>query len=244
MRTSFICAIFVLAAAPAIAQTEWEGRVRIGVSGGGQLDTMRLNESIVLTKNVEPAPLTTSQANKTLPLVDAGATFRLNGNLGAGVSLSVLSGTAGAAVSAQIPHPFLFNQPRTVTGLASNVTHREVAAHTDLAYVIVSDRIDLALSTGASFFRVDQDLVSDILYTESYPYDTATFASAPTKRVTATKVGYNVGADATWKLSPRWGVGGLLRFARARVPLSVNGLDAGTVNAGGLQLGVGLRVMF
>ncbi len=244
MRPSLTCVMFLLAAGPAAAQTEWEGRVRVGLNGGGQLDTTRLNESITLTKNVEPAPLTASQPNKTMPLFDADVTFRLKGNLGAGVSMSVLSGKADAVVSAQIPHPFFFNQPRTVTGRASNVTHREVATHTDLVYVIVSEGIDLALSAGASFFRVDQDLVSDITYTETYPYDTATFSNAPTTRVTVTKVGYNLGADATWKLSPLWGVGGLVRFARARVPLSVNGLGAGTVNAGGLELGGGLRLMF
>jgi hypothetical protein len=93
--------------------------------------------------------------------------------------------------------------------------------------------------------------VADVAYTETYPYDTATFSGATLMRVNATRVGFNAAADLTWRLSRRWGVGGLIRFARARVPLTMTstGTDlqptsAGSVVAGGFQATGGLRMTF
>ena len=57
-------------------------------------------------------------------------------------------------------------------------------------------------------------------------------------RESGSKTGFHGGAGLTWKLGPRWGVGGLLRYSRATVPF------AGRVAAGGLQAAGGLRVLF
>jgi hypothetical protein len=244
IRRLLLALLMTLAAAPVFAQDGWDGRVRISVSAGSQLDTNRLSESISLTKNVESAPVTADLAKAAVPFFDGGLAVRLFGNVGAAVSVSYLTNTADADVTARIPHPFFFNRPRTVTGQAQGVRHAELATHVDAVYVIVSSRIDLTVFGGASFFRVDQDFVSDVLYGETYPYDTAAFVSAKLTRVQASKTGYNAGADVTWKLGDRWGVGGLLRYSRARIPFSFDGIDPGTSNVGGLQAGGGLRLMF
>ena len=76
------------------------------------------------------------------------------------------------------------------------------------------------------------------------PYDTASFADATLTTERESKVGYNAGADVVWKFSRRWGLGGLIRFSRARVPFAVGELDAGAMKVGGLQAGGGLRLLF
>jgi hypothetical protein len=241
---SFLVLVALVAGVqPAFAQG-WTGRGRVSLNVGAQFDTKRLSESITLSKHAESAPVAAEAPEATLPVLDVGVVLRLAGNLGAGVSVSYLTNRSEAQVSAQIPHPFYFDQRRSIGGTVSGVLHEELAVHTDLAYLVALRRIDFILSGGASFFRLEQSFVSDVIFAEAYPYDTASFVTATLAADRASKVGYNAGADVTWKFSPRWGLGGLIRFSRARVPLAIGELDAGTVEVGGLQAGGGLRVIF
>jgi hypothetical protein len=78
-----------------------------------------------------------------------------------------------------------------------------------------------------------------------YPYDSATFGTATVVNDTATKVGFNVGADVGFKISRNIGVGGPVRFARASFSLPLTGSASNiSVEAGGVQVGGGLRLFF
>jgi hypothetical protein len=225
-----------LSAQPLSAQNPWTVRGSFNV--GVQSDTGALNQSFTRTKNVEPAPIAVELSAVSVPFFDGGAVVRITGNLGAGVSFSSLSRTADAEVTASIPHPFFFNQPRAISGVTS-VEHKEFATHLSGVYVIPSPRIDLALFGGLSFFKVEKDFVDDISYTETFPYDSATFSQGVLAREDLSERGWHVGADATFKLGRRWGAGGLVRYATASVPFRT-----GAEDVGGLQLGGGLRVIF
>lgn len=242
-----VCGVLLLGgtlgARPAFAQ-RWTDHAIVSVNVGAQVDTERLSERITLEKNVEPAPVTATLDDKTLPFFDVGATFRIAGSLGVNVALSYLSETDTADVSAEIPHPFFFNRLRPISGQAASVRHRELAFHANVAYVVASPSVNLVLAGGASFFDVEQDFVTDVEFNESFPFDTATFRSATLTRVSATETGYNVSADVTWKIGESWGVGGLVRFSRATVPFRAGGLDFGEIDVGGLQAGGGLRLIF
>lgn len=85
-----------------------------------------------------------------------------------------------------------------------------------------------------------QDLVSDVTITQTYPYDTATFSGTTSTHRSASRIGFNAGADVTWRLRPRVGLGLGVSFSRAAVALS----DTVTVDAGGAHLGGGLRFRF
>jgi hypothetical protein len=80
--------------------------------------------------------------------------------------------------------------------------------------------------------------------TETYPYDTATFASADTAGQSRNAVGFNAGVDASYLFTQRIGVGAVARFTRARATFDL--ADGGTVKAdlGGAQVAGGLRVRF
>jgi hypothetical protein len=244
MRQSLLAVLLLTSAAtPLAAETPWVGRVRIGLDVAAQLNTKRLDESLTLTKTFEPAPVTASLPNKTLPMVGGDVAIRLKRNFGVELGLSFLSSTGNANVAAQIPHPLLFNHPRPINGQAS-ASHSETAAYVDGVYMIVGRRVDVAISGGLSVFYVSQDLVTDVSYVEQYPFDTATYTGASVGQETMTRAGYNIGVDATWKRWRRWGVGGMIRFSHARAPFTISGSPAGTVTVGGLQTGGGLRVRF
>jgi len=241
VRALLLVAAIGLTVQPVHAQGAWVDPVRVSFSVGVQPGTTRIAQSIVFEQNVEAEPVTARLPRSAVPFFDAGVAERLVGNVGVGVAVSYASGSGDADVRAEIPHPFYFDRLRPVTGQAFGVRHRELAVHTDLVYLMALHSIDLALSGGPSFFRVGQDLVSEVSVTEAYPYDTATFSRATLTRATKSRVGYNAGVDVTWRVSRSWGVGGLVRFARARVPFALDGVDAGTVTVGGIQAAAGLR---
>ena len=158
---------------------------------------------------VETATIGTSYRIGHGLLGDAGVAVRVGGAFGLGVTISSFMAKGDGEISASIPHPFFFQTPRTVTGTASGLRRNELVAHVQAIYTLhPSTKVDVALSGGPSLFRVQQDVVTDIAFTEIYPYDTATFASASTQRVSANKIGFNAGADVALRLSQHAGLGG------------------------------------
>ena len=230
-------------AQPAAAQTGWNDRMRFGVSAGVQLATDIVAQDGDLFADQEDMPVTTT-ASGAVVFFSGDTVFRLNPNLGLSLGVSYARGSSDADVIAETPHPFYFDQPRTITGTVSDVNHAELAVHAGLLHVFrLSARTDLALSGGVSFFHVNQDLVSDVFYSDAYPFDTATFQSASLTSVSGSALGYHVAADLAWKLGTRWGIGILARYSRADVPFELDGDDAGTAVAGGFQVGAGIRWM-
>lgn len=120
-----------------------------------------------------------------------------------------------AAVSAQIPHPFFYGTPRTLEG-SFDSTRTEMAAHAQVGITLYrSPRFGLVAAGGPSFFRVTQDLLDQLPYTETYPYDTVTLTGATTKSETVRTIGGNAQLDAlvslsrrlSWDTSGRWSLG-------------------------------------
>lgn len=246
MRTTLVraCLCAMLCPAAASAQSAgWNGRVRVSVNGGLQVKSDTLSQSFTVQKNLESAPVTVDIDTKRATLFDAGVVVRVKRRFGVGIAASFVNHDSNADVTAQIPHPFFFNQPRTVTG-TTPVSRTEVAAHLDVVYMVPARKLELLLSGGPSFFNIDQTLVTDVSYADTYPYDTATFTAATKVRATRNAAGFHIGADITWKLSRRIGLGGLVRFARASATLSAAPNNTVSDQAGGLQAGGGLRVAF
>jgi hypothetical protein len=100
-------------------------------------------------------------------------------------------------------------------------------------------RIAGNLGAGVAFSSLTRTDEAQITARIPHPYDTASFARSEVNRQRASKPGFHGGADVTWKLGPRWGLGGLLRYSKASVPFGGRSVDAG-----GLQAGGGLRVLF
>ena len=147
-------------------------------------------------------------------------TLRLWHQVGVGIAASKTTRNGSADVDARIPHPLFFQQPRTVSGSQSGVSDTQTGIHFQLSYAIPATRhLTITLSGGPSYVRVSQDLVTDIKYSESYPYDVATFTSAATEQASAGALGFNVGGDVAWMFTRAFGIGGLVRYTRATVDL-------------------------
>ncbi len=241
MRALLIGGLLVAAATPAFAQDAWGGRARLAISAGLQPEAQGFSQSAELLKHIEATPLTAVRDEGSAPFLDVGVIVPVGGRFGVNVAFSALSTSGTAAVNAGIPHPFFFETLRPVSGDAS-LERMEMALHGGLAFLVGGGPVDVVVSGGASWFRLRQDLVTDVEFDEAYPYDTASFVSATLSEVTTSKAGYHGAADFTWRLSRVWGIGALLRYSRAEIPLTAGDVEAVPVKVGGLQIAAGLRL--
>lgn len=232
-------------AAPASAQADRD-RVRISVDAGVQLSSIAFDTSAARLVYLENASIGTSYRVRRGLLADGGISIRLAGNFGVGLTVSSFMAKNDGAVSAALPHPFFFKTPRTVTGTAPDLRRDELVTHLQAIYTVrPGEKVDVAVSAGPSFFRVRQDVVTDIAFSDSYPYDAPALTSAATQRVSANRIGFNGGVDVGVRLSRHAGLGGRARFSRATVTLAMpNGGATVSTDAGGVQLAGGLRLYF
>jgi hypothetical protein len=222
-----------------------EPRVTIVVSGGVESPAGTLADQVTFDRNVETERIDVKYPTTPGVLVDVGARVRVWKRLGFGVSVGHVTGDGTADVTASVPHPFLFNQPRTVTGKQSGMAREETGIHLQVQYAIpASKKVQVVIGAGPSHLKLTQDVVTDVNVTEEYPYDTATFRDAVTKGASTSVGGFNAGADVTWSLTRNVGFGGLVRYTRADADLDVRDGHTLAVKAGGVQAAAGIRFAF
>ena len=228
----------LLIATPAVASAQTP-RISVSVNGGWQGAPDGFEATTSLQLNRETEEVTARYDFNSGPLFDIGGAVRLTRHLWAGVAISRFSKPGESSLTARLPHPLLFNQPRTVEGTVG-LGRRETAGHIQALWdVPLGEALTVRVFGGPSIFSLKQDVVSDVEFSETYPFDAATFTSAKTSSVTQTKLGFNVGADLAYYFHPMFGVGFLARYASAPVDLQAG--TTGTVSAktGGFQLGGG-----
>ena len=246
----------VLVILPHIASAQSAGpRWQIGVKGGVQTGGRALGDHFEFEQNVETGTTDVRYPVKSGALVDGSLGIRLFRHIGFGVAVSRMSSNGTAHVDAAIPHPLVFNQLRQVSGDVSNVTRTATSIHLDvLVTTALSERLGLQLSVGPTLIKREQEAVIAVQAEEQFPFDTATFGGATTRRVRGSATGVHVGADLTWMVTRRVGLGGLVRYVNGKVDLDVP-VDPATaigtattrrlrLEAGGVQAGAGLRVRF
>jgi hypothetical protein len=229
-------------ATPVVAQGTPESRVAVSLTGGYQTNATTFSQTVAFEQYSEPGSVTSTYTVRRRPVGDVGVTVRVWRNLGIGISGSSLRDSGSAQVSALIPNPFVFGQLRPVNGPA-DVSHRELDLHFQAAYwARLSDRLEIIISGGPSRFRVDQDFVSDVAFSETDPFDTATYEGASVVRQRQTVMGANIGGEAGWRIARHLALAGAVRFSRAKADFP--GTSAEGVVVGGLHVGGGVHLLF
>jgi hypothetical protein len=234
-----------LAAVDARAQAASHDGGWLSVNAGIQGAPKTFTGATTFRTNVEDGTISTDYRFTTATLFDVGGGVRIWRNLGVGVSVSYFTQKDEIEVTTRVPHPFFFNQHRTVIGQQAGVERREIGAHVHVQWTIpAGDHLRIGVFGGPSFITARQGIVDTVHITETYPYDAATFVSADTTAQSRNAVGFNAGVDASYLFNGRIGVGGVARFSRARASFDL--ADGGTVTAdlGGAQVAAGLRVRF
>lgn len=240
---ALVCLATVALAGPAAAQ-QAEPRYQLWFGGGTQAAMPSLGDRFTFEMHAEEASVEADHRATAALLVDGGFAVRLRRAYGVGVSVSRFSGRGRAAVAARIPNPFEFDRFREASGTASGLDHTELAYHVQLRYSrAIGGRLRLLLSGGPTVFDVRRELLIDVQVDEAYPFDTATFRNASARVAKGTGIGFHAGADLVWMAARRAGVGALLRYARGTADLTAASRTL-SVDTGGLQSGLGLRVYF
>ena len=239
-----VAAAFLAGAAPASAQVQWIGRGFATVSTGIQAGSQTVTTVGVQEVYDETATFTARQD------IESGAFFEISGgyrvwrNLLLGAGYTRFSNSDSAAIDASIPHPLLFDTFRTATATADGLDHTEQAFHITATWMIpLTTKFEVGVFGGPSFYTVKQSYVSSIAFTEVGDPFTAVNLGAPVvDDASESALGYHLGADVTYLVTPRIGVIGSIKFTGASPKFDA--IEGADVDAGGAQFGIGLRYRF
>ncbi len=244
-----VCVVMSAGIADAQAQmTPWEDRGYLSVNFGIQPQSRDFTEVSAPDINDEAAAITVPHTIGSGAFPDFSVGYRVFENVGVAVGFSRFSKTESPTLVAQIPHPVVGGQFRSATASAGELSHSETAFHLHLLWMIpniVTEDFDAAITIGPSFYTVKQDFIETVVPQEGAPpFSTVSIASVTQIEQSESAVAFTAGVDGTYKLSPRYGVGVFFRYSGASVDMPLSGGGTVTVEAGGLQLGGGLRVRF
>jgi hypothetical protein len=224
----------------------WEDQGYVMVNLGVQPQSHSFSEVSTPVIYGENASITVPHNIGSGLLFDLSAGYRVWKNLAVGLGYSHFSDSEKTTVSAEVPNPIIFGSPRSASATTGNLSHSESAVHVQVLWNFpLTDKIEVAAIVGPSFFKVGQDLVSDITTQEGpVPFGTVTITSVGVVSESKWATGVSAGLDATYLLKPKIGVGGFIRFSGASADLPTTGGGTISVDAGGFQMGAGLRYRF
>jgi hypothetical protein len=230
---------------PAPKPQRTSDRVFVSINGVYQTGGEDFSDGATVRENAEDGSFATSYSVEAGPAFNISGGVRILRQFSVGVGVSRFSRSTPTTLTASVPHPFFFDRDRALTGDIGGMTREELAVHVQArAMLPLSRRLQAMFFGGPSFFRVKQDIVNDFNYSESYPFDAATFTSGVSSTVSESQIGFNVGADVSYFFTPQLGVGGTAQYAGANVDMPSAGVGTIGVKAGGFQAGGGLRLRF
>ena len=232
------------------------GTLMVGAVGSAAAQVPRVQSDILFGVNVGLQPSArTFELNATPLVFGEDATFHALEGVDGSAMLDLLGGyrltrnywvvlgltttmftKSEAFVTAQIPDPLFYDRRTSAVASLRDLKHVERSAHLSVMWVTpINRKIDLAILGGPSYLKVFQDLAQTVNVTSG-----TRDASPAGEQATATKLGFHIGGDATYLLTPGIGVGLMVRFVGASAELA----SVPSLKLGGLQYGGGLRLRF
>lgn len=249
MRKIAVLTVFgvLLGALDAVAQG-WADKAYVNIGFGVESGSSDLNDAKSFTLYDEAATVNTRSSWTSGSLFDMSAGVRVWRNLSVGGGYHLESNTSEVAVDGTAPHPLFFNRPRQFSSSANGLRRKENATHLNFGWMVpIGSLADVHFTVGPSWFRLQQDVVSDAEPVErGNPFTEVGVLTTVTTQKRSV-VGYNVGLDVAYLLwqndSVRLGVGGFVRITGATTDVRLLISDVET-KVGGVQFGFGGRIRF
>jgi hypothetical protein len=217
--------------------------VFIDAGGGYRFNSLNFTESRTEPYFAETKSWTADYSVKNGPLFAIGGGARVWRHVVVGATFTHFKDDEPATITGKIPNPFFFNKDRTISGTADALAHQEQTLHlSGIWRSRVTPAFELGVFGGPSFISLKRDFVSDVQFQEAYPFDTATFTGAVTSEVSKSCLGFHVGADLAWFFTRNIGVSGAVRFSRATADLTTPAGNATSLDVGGTDATVGVRI--
>jgi hypothetical protein len=234
--------VFAVAAlaANASAQTlQSTDKAFAGLSFGGQTKARTYTTAGSLPIYDETATFGSTVGIGAETLIDFSVGARVWNNVGAGIGYSRYSDTSNGIFTATIPDPAFFDRPRTSSVEVPGLKHTESQIHVSAYWLQpVTDKIDVSVYAGPTFFNVKQALPSGFTVLAN----TNTIATVTQTEVKENAIGLHFGVDGRYLITKNAGVGVFVRYAQARVDSDL--VQGGRIEVGGFQYGVGIRVKY
>ena len=242
-----VCVVMSAGIPDAQAQMiQWQDRGYLSVNFGIQPQSRDFDEVSAPEIHGDPATITVPHTIGSGAFPDFAVGYRLWENLGVHVGYSYFSKSETPTLTAQIPHPVFGGQTRTATASTGELSHSESAFHLHLLWMIpLSEEIEVAVLVGPSFYSIKQDFIETVVPVEGAPpFNTVTIGSVTPIGQSESAVAFTAGLDGTYRLTPKFGIGAFFRYSGASADMPLSGGTTVTVEAGGIQIGGGLRVRF
>ena len=208
----------------------------VNVNFGAQPSSHDVGRSQNFQVYGETATLTTTQENGNGALFDITGGYWFRPRLAGAIGFSNFSNNSDSGVVVSVPHPLIFDRPQTVTTTVGDLQHSERGIHLQAVWLVpITNEMDVSLSAGPSFIRVNQDIVASV----TVPVGTQNATpNVVTEKKTA--IGVNLGVDGTYLFTRNIGAGVFIRYAGGKVDLP----SAEDLSVGGFQAGIGARLRF
>ena len=165
-----VAAVVSLVAWPSTAlaqQGPLGGKVFVSVNFGIQVGDNSLERTSTFDLYEETATVDISQTINNGAFFDFSGAYKVRDNLGFGMAYDFVSNSGDGTVSGSLPHPELFDQPRTFTASADDLSHSENAFHFQAVWFVpFTDKVDFTISGGPSVFSVKQELIRGVTFSE------------------------------------------------------------------------------
>lgn len=241
--------LLAVAAAPAAVAAQpahvHARRAYLGASIGAMVMTSRVESALDLALYGESARLSTDAAWPAGPSLEIDGGVRVWRALGVAVTLTRSYRDGESSVSGTVPHPFFFEQPRTLEAAGPSLSRTETAVHLGLAWThAVSRRLAVAAIAGPSVIGVDQDVIAGVALRETYPYSSVEMGNATVARSSGSALGVHVAGDVVFGLTRNLGLSGGARYSHATVRIETASGQRIDVDLGGAVIRGGLRWRF
>ena len=159
-------------------------------------------------------------------------------------SFESLSATHDATLDISVPHPLLFNRPRTASTDIDALDYSERALHFDIAYRIAVPPVEIDLFVGPSIFFAKTELIDQGTTDSQYPFDELSLTAVSRVTLDESALGFNAGAGVTYYMTEAVGVSFVTRFSQAGLEAMREGGEPVAFDAGGFRVGGGIRIKF
>lgn len=238
--------VLVLYAAPVSpVQAQQADRVAIGIDVTGGMVWPSAEQVGSFELNAEQGDFRARLSAATTAGLSVHADARLWQHMTLGGSVSYETGDVEAAIDSRLPHPFFFNRPRSVAGAVEDMTQRALGLVIRVGWqTALTERLGLHIVGGPLWLRLDYPVVTGVRFSETFPFDAATFTGADTVPGESWGTGLTVGADVGWRWRGHVGIGAGVAFRHVSVNVGGAPDRRVAVDAGRIRALAGVRLSY
>lgn len=240
LSISLALAVLFILPLPAAGRQKFSVRLSYAMGLAGNSDSASWQEPLH-SENTEYqlASETGKSANINLSLG-----YSLGRSLGLGVGAILHSRDLNATLDVQVPHPFVFDFPRSASGAYASTLKTTVIYLNFIYHVAIRD-FAVDVFAGPAFFNSSADILDGVAIQDAFPNETVTI-SLSTENVKQSSWGIQAGADLNYYFSNSLGV-----FLEARYLAGGSAFTPGSgtvpeikLSLGGVTVGAGLVYRF